>query len=161
MPFVSARSNSDHFHELGKRQTKRRILAKRSSKNSISDLARAARKLQEERDGKREISDFSAPALRHIALDFESNYKQQQSRAGSKSKRKEGIWKAVREIRKANPEMHRDAVWENLYNYRIDEWLIEIEEDRLLETNFSTGKTKSISRSTFNRHYFSNVLKKD
>ncbi len=128
---------------------------------TIADVGRSARKLQEEKDGLIEISDASAPTIRKIATGFEEQYKEDKRRAGSVSKKKNGIWLATCELRSEDPEMSADAIWQNLHNRTVDDrWNLELDGERIIQMDMDTEKTESIKFNTFKRHYFSEVLKK-
>lgn len=128
---------------------------------SITDVARAARKLQEEKDGKRKISDFSTPALRQASLGFESQYKDDKSRAGSAEKKKQGIWSAVKQIRHDDPHIDADSLWHSLNGARIEpRWELDVDGDRIYQTDLESGKIEDIGYSTFVRHYFTKAKPK-
>ena len=135
---------------------------KRKDRNiSVADIARTERKLQEEKDGDRVISDHSATALKENAFSFEELYREQHRRAGSKRKIKEGIWLAVKEIRERHPDMDAQAVWHNLHGYRVGtRWSLDIEDDYIYQDDSETGKSQKIKFNTYSRHYYSKVLKK-
>lgn len=119
------------------------------------EVARAARKLQEEKDGKRIISDFSTPALREFAFEFENQYRSKKSRAGSVSKKKRGILLAALDIQRQDPYIDADSLWHRLDNHTQDfRWDLELDGDRLLQFDRETNKESSITYSTFVRHYF-------
>jgi hypothetical protein len=141
-------------------------MGKTSKKILVADVARAAKKLQEEKDGERVISDFSTPALREFALSFGDQYKEQQSRNASskEDKRDQGLWIAVKEIRETSPEMDAAAVWNNLDGRRVGtRWALDLEDDHVVQIDNEsdkTIKTKEIKFITFKRHYYYEVLKK-
>lgn len=128
----------------------------------VSDVARAARKLQEEKDGDRELSGYSGTALREIALGFEDQYSEQQSKNASsrESKKVQGLWLAIKELRQTYPNMEAREVWETVHGRRIGtRWILEIEDGEMQQIDNETGQTKSVTYNTFVRHYFSEVLK--
>jgi len=134
---------------------------RKETKITVGDVGRAARKLQEEKDGIIEISESSAPALRKIATVFEGQYKEDKRRAGSVSKKKKGIWLATCKLRNEDPEMSADAIWQNLHNRTVDgRWNLELDGDRIIQMDMDAEKTESIKFNTFQRHYFSKVPKK-
>jgi hypothetical protein len=128
---------------------------------SIIDAARSARKLQEEKDGKREISDFSTPAIRTAALGFENQYKDDKRRAGSANKKRQGIWIAVCHLRREDPHMDADSLWNNLDGKTIDDrWDLDLDGKRINQYDRETEVTTSIAFSTFVRHYYSQAIAK-
>ena len=138
-------------------------MGKTSKKIFVADVARAAKKLQEEKDGDRVISDFSTPALREFALSFGDQYKEQQSRAASskEDKRNQGLWIAVKKIRENSPGLKVAAVWNYLDGRRVGtRWALDIEDDHVVQIDNESDKTKKIKFITFERHYYYEVLKK-
>lgn len=98
---------------------------------TVGDVGRAARKLQEEKDGLIEISDFSTPALSEIALRFEDQYKDGQRRAGSVNKKKQGIWLATLDLLARDPAMTPRQAWDALKTVDLMEWVLDIEDGKL------------------------------
>ena len=98
---------------------------------TIAEVARSAKKLQEEKDGNRIISDSSAPALSEFALNFEPQYKDKQRRAGSANKKKMGILLATSKLLERSPDMTAKQAWDELENADLLDWVLEIEDGKL------------------------------
>lgn len=93
-------------------------------------------------------------------------------KSGKKSKRAEGIDLAVEEVLKKSPDeiSTKEEMWDYLKNYNnlhplyvgdyeiyFDELLGSKEPDLLVQEHSGTGKTKSITKNTFFRHYMKKI----
>ena len=134
-------------------------------KFTVIDVVRVARKLQEEKDGKRIISDSSATAHLEIVPGFEEQYLGQKSEAGSRIKRNDLIWQATLEILEKNPKATPREVWEILDMVELPfGWALETADEKIfLRYEGLDPKIKnpaSISFSAFRTGYVYKVRTK-
>jgi hypothetical protein len=124
------------------------------------DSDRLSLKAVRQASGDKQYSDFTTRAMTYVVPGHLMQERQDKARSGSASKKKQGIWLAVCEIRASDPNMDADAVWKNLDGRDVEgRWTLELDEDTVYQYRLGTDETKSIKYSTFVRHYYKEALR--
>ena len=122
------------------------------------DHDRLAKKAVEHVTGEYILSDSSTEFAAHIVPGYQEQDKQDKKHAGSSPKRKEGIWQEAAQQLAHDPDIGADSLWHALDGAKVGfTWELWIEDDRLYQYDLEAEKTTSISKSTFQRHYFSKI----